>query len=116
MALHAGHAEGCVASSGRLQPTLLFLPASSLLGALSSQLHALPAGNSGGVLLDSKGRLIGVNTAIADPTGDSMQPSFEALLSCHARHYINVAVLWHALVGRLPESGCTSTPALLPLC
>ena len=53
--------------------------------ALSSQLGALAAGNSGGVLLDSKGRLIGVNTAIADPTGDSMQPSFEALSSCSAR-------------------------------
>ena len=27
------------------------------------------AGNSGGVLLDSGGRLVGINTAIADPTG-----------------------------------------------
>ena len=30
---------------------------------------AINSGNSGGVLLDSKGRLIGINTAIADPTG-----------------------------------------------
>lgn len=29
----------------------------------------LLAGNSGGVLLDSRGRLIGINSAIADPTG-----------------------------------------------
>ena len=66
--------EGGVTCPSRLQPTLLSLPAGSLLGALSSQLGALAAGNSGGVLLDSKGRLIGVNTAIADPTGDSTQP------------------------------------------
>ena len=69
------HAEGGLASPSRLQPILLPLSAGSLLGALASQLGALAAGNSGGVLLDSKGRLIGVNTAIADPTGDSMQPS-----------------------------------------
>eukprot|EP00879_Flechtneria_rotunda_P011462 GHRR01011975.1.p1 GENE.GHRR01011975.1~~GHRR01011975.1.p1 ORF type:complete len:381 (+),score=125.00 GHRR01011975.1:902-2044(+) len=31
---------------------------------------AINPGNSGGVLLDSKGNLIGINTAIADPTGD----------------------------------------------
>ncbi|KAF6258898.1 trypsin-like cysteine/serine peptidase domain-containing protein [Scenedesmus sp. NREL 46B-D3] len=30
---------------------------------------AINPGNSGGVLLDSKGNLIGINTAIADPTG-----------------------------------------------
>ncbi len=29
------------------------------------------AGNSGGVLLDSRGRLIGINTAIASPSGAS---------------------------------------------
>lgn len=31
---------------------------------------AINPGNSGGVLLDSKGNLIGINTAIADPTGE----------------------------------------------
>jgi S1-C subfamily serine protease len=30
---------------------------------------AINPGNSGGVLLDSNGNLIGINAAIADPTG-----------------------------------------------
>ena len=120
MALHAGHAEGGVASPGRLQPTLLFLPAGRLPGALSSQLGALAAGNSGGVLLDSKGRLIGVNTAIADPTGDSMQPSFEALSSCNARPQMCLTASGMSpllstldLARRLP---IVCAPALLPCC
>ena len=33
---------------------------------------AINPGNSGGVLLNSRGHLIGINTAIADPTGMSL--------------------------------------------
>lgn len=36
---------------------------------LTNLLNFPSTGNSGGVLLDSKGHLIGINTAIADPTG-----------------------------------------------
>lgn len=37
--------------------------------SLSHRWLTLSHQRSGGVLLDSKGRLIGINTAIADPTG-----------------------------------------------
>ena len=33
-------------------------------------------GNSGGPLLDSKGRLIGINPAIADPSGEPQPAGF----------------------------------------
>jgi S1-C subfamily serine protease len=36
---------------------------------------AINPGNSGGVLLDSNGNLIGINAAIADPTGVPSSPT-----------------------------------------
>ena len=36
-----------------------------------AEMRNVLAGNSGGVLLDGRGRLIGINTAIASPSGAS---------------------------------------------
>lgn len=62
---------GVVSSLGRALPT----EGSDLVGAIQTD-AAINPGNSGGALIDSGGNLIGINTAIASPSGGSVGIGF----------------------------------------
>ncbi|MBL8048803.1 MAG: trypsin-like peptidase domain-containing protein [Chthonomonas sp.] len=62
---------GVVSSLGRALPT----EGSDLVGAIQTD-AAINPGNSGGALIDANGNLIGINTAIASPSGGSVGIGF----------------------------------------
>jgi S1-C subfamily serine protease len=63
---------GVISGLGREIPGMMGLP---IRGAIQTD-AAINPGNSGGPLLDSSGRLIGVNTAIVSPSGTSAGVGF----------------------------------------
>lgn len=65
---------------------------------------AINPGNSGGPLLDRQGRLIGMNTAIASPTGQSAGLGFAIPVSSIARIVPQLIQRGHVI---RPESGIT---------
>ena len=68
-AINPGAAQSYAPTPGKDCPMALSGPDKQLCCYCKRSHHLRRAGNSGGVLLNSKGRLIGINTAIADPTG-----------------------------------------------
>lgn len=72
---------GVISGLGREIPGMMGLP---IRGAIQTDAVINP-GNSGGPLLDSSGRLIGVNTAILSPTGVSVGIGFAVPVDTVAR-------------------------------
>uniref|UniRef100_A0A1D1ZZT2 PDZ domain-containing protein n=1 Tax=Auxenochlorella protothecoides TaxID=3075 RepID=A0A1D1ZZT2_AUXPR len=70
---------------------------------------AINPGNSGGPLLDSKGRLIGINTAIADPTGKGASSGIGFAIPIDACRGLVDQILTYGRVVR-PMLGITLAP------